>query len=72
MPHELSTEEVEGLVAKHVIGATISKYAGADGVELHAAHGYLINQFLSPFSNKEQINMEIASKNVCVLSKKSL
>ena len=52
MPHELSTEEVESLVSKHVVGATIAKIAGADGIELHAAHGYLINQFLSPFSNK--------------------
>lgn len=52
MPHELSTNEVEALVSKYVIGATIAKYAGVDGVELHAAHGYLINQFLSPYSNK--------------------
>lgn len=52
MPHELTTKEVEALVSKYVIGATIAKYAGADGIELHAAHGYFINQFLSPFSNK--------------------
>lgn len=52
MPHELTTEEAEALVRKYVVGAVIAKAAGADGVELHAAHGYLINQFLSPFSNK--------------------
>ena len=52
MPHELTTEEVEALVRKFVVGAVIAKAAEADGVELHAAHGYLINQFLSPFTNK--------------------
>jgi 2,4-dienoyl-CoA reductase-like NADH-dependent reductase (Old Yellow Enzyme family)/thioredoxin reductase len=52
MPHELTTEEVEAMVSKYVIGATIAKFSGADGIELHAAHGYFINQFLSPFSNK--------------------
>ncbi|WP_353893924.1 NAD(P)/FAD-dependent oxidoreductase [Proteinivorax hydrogeniformans] len=52
MPRELSTEEVEGLVKKFVTSAKIAQLAGIDGVELHAAHGYLINQFLSPYTNK--------------------
>lgn len=49
---ELSTEEVKGLVKDFVKGAVRLKAANIDGVELHAAHGYLINQFLSPYSNK--------------------
>jgi 2,4-dienoyl-CoA reductase-like NADH-dependent reductase (Old Yellow Enzyme family)/thioredoxin reductase len=51
MPRELTTEEVEGLVKKFVTGAKLAQMAGVDGVELHGAHGYLINQFLSPYSN---------------------
>ena len=51
MPRALTTEECEGLVKKFIKGAIISKTAGADGVELHVAHGYLLNQFVSPYSN---------------------
>ena len=52
MPRALTTEECEGLVRKFIKGAVIAKTAGADGVELHVAHGYLLNQFVSPYSNK--------------------
>jgi 2,4-dienoyl-CoA reductase-like NADH-dependent reductase (Old Yellow Enzyme family)/thioredoxin reductase len=52
MPRALTTEEVEGLVKKFVTGAKLAQMAGVDGVELHGAHGYLINQFLSPYTNK--------------------
>lgn len=52
MPRELTTAECEAMVRKFVTGAVIAKTAGIDGVEIHAAHGYLINQFLSPYSNK--------------------
>lgn len=51
MPRALSTEEVEALVKKFVTGAKLAQMAGADGVELHGAHGYLIDQFLSPYTN---------------------
>ena len=52
MPRALTTEECEGIMKAFIKGAVISKAAGADGVEIHAAHGYLINQFLSPYTNK--------------------
>lgn len=51
-PRALTTEEVEGLVKKFVTGAVIAQKAGVDGVEIHAAHGYLVSQFLSPHTNK--------------------
>lgn len=51
-PRALTTEEVEGLVKKFVIGAVIAQKAGVDGVEIHGAHGYLVSQFLSPHTNK--------------------
>lgn len=53
-PRALTTEEVEGLVKKFVKGAKLAQNAGVDGIELHGAHGYLINQFLSPYTNKRE------------------
>ena len=52
VPKEMTTAEVEEMVKKYVKGAFIAKTAGFDGVEIHAAHGYLVNQFLSPHTNK--------------------
>lgn len=51
IPRELSTKEVEDIRDKFITAAGYAHMAGFDGVELHAAHGYLINQFLSPDSN---------------------
>lgn len=51
MPRELSIQEIHQLVQKFIFGAKIAQLGGADGVEIHAAHGYLINQFLSPRHN---------------------
>ncbi|WHY88499.1 FAD-dependent oxidoreductase [Neobacillus novalis] len=50
-PRELTTAEVKEIVNKFVMGAVRCQLAGVDGVELHGAHGYLINQFLSPNTN---------------------
>ncbi|WHZ05067.1 FAD-dependent oxidoreductase [Neobacillus sp. YX16] len=50
-PRELTNAEVKGLVNKFVQSAIRCKQAGIDGVEVHGAHGYLINQFLSPEAN---------------------
>lgn len=52
MPRELSTSECESLRDAFIRGAVFTKIAGADGVELHAAHGYLLNEFLSPYTNQ--------------------
>jgi 2,4-dienoyl-CoA reductase-like NADH-dependent reductase (Old Yellow Enzyme family)/thioredoxin reductase len=52
MPHPLSIGEIQGLVEAFLQAARRVKEAGADGVEVHMAHGYLLCQFLSPFSNQ--------------------
>ncbi len=52
MPRELTTEECTGLVKAFVTSAVLAKRSGFDGVELHAAHGYLLGEFLSPYTNK--------------------
>ncbi|MCX6780891.1 MAG: FAD-dependent oxidoreductase [Candidatus Magasanikbacteria bacterium] len=52
MPHELTIAEIKDLIHTYAEAAVRAKKAGFDFVELHGAHGYLIQQFLSPFSNK--------------------
>ncbi len=52
LPRELSIEEIPALVEAYGKAAARAKAAGMDFVELHGAHGYLITQFLSPFSNR--------------------
>ena len=52
MPREMTTEECSALGKNFIKGAVICQKAGMDGIELHAAHGYLLNEFLSPYTNK--------------------
>jgi len=52
VPRELSIDEIEGLVEAFGQAAWRAKEAGFDAVELHGAHGYLINEFLSPWFNR--------------------
>ncbi len=51
-PHKLTTEEVEYQVNQFVEAARRVKEGGFDCVGLHGAHGYLISQFISPYTNK--------------------
>ncbi|KAG4067786.1 hypothetical protein HA402_010472 [Bradysia odoriphaga] len=51
-PKELTTAEVKELVQKFADAARRSVEAGVDVIEIHGAHGYLIHEFLSGFTNK--------------------
>lgn len=52
IPKELSKEEIKEIIKNFKDAAKRVKDAGFDGVEIHSAHGYLLNQFFSPLTNK--------------------
>jgi len=51
-PRALAEAEIEAIVGRFATAAAVAKDAGFAGVELHAAHGYLVSQFLSPRTNQ--------------------
>ncbi len=51
-PRVLVIEEIKHIIESFIKASYRAKIAGYDGVELHAAHGYLLNQFISPYTNK--------------------
>lgn len=52
MPHEMTLAEIQETVSNFGDCARRAKEAGFDGIEIHGGHGYLIAQFMSPYSNK--------------------
>ena len=52
MPEEMTGEQIKELISDFARAAGRAKTAGYDGVEIHSAHGYLLNQFYSPLTNK--------------------
>lgn len=52
VPVELESSDIKDLVGKFKEGSRRALAAGFDAIEIHAAHGYLIHQFLSPITNK--------------------
>ena len=54
VPRELKIEEIEEIIVKFGLAAERAKRAGYDGVEIHGAHGYLIDQFMSEDTNQRQ------------------
>ena len=52
VPKAMSDKELQIAIKEFETSATLAVKAGFDGVELHAANGYLLEQFLSPFSNQ--------------------
>lgn len=65
LPHELSLEEMQN-VKKHFVQAALrATYAGYEFLELHAAHGYLLCEFLSPISNQRTDSYGGSLENRC-------
>jgi 2,4-dienoyl-CoA reductase-like NADH-dependent reductase (Old Yellow Enzyme family) len=56
VPRALDTEELAGIVAAYKKGAENAKKAGFDGVEIHGANGYLLDQFLQDKTNQRTDN----------------
>ena len=53
-PRALATDEIPGIIEQYVKAAIAAKQAGFDGIELHAANGYLLDQFMRSGSNIRQ------------------
>ncbi len=52
LPDAMSLAQIDKVIEDFVLAAVRVKKAGFDGVEIHSAHGYLLNQFYSPLTNK--------------------
>lgn len=51
-PKEMTEQDIQNVIARFIRSAALAEQAGFDGVQIHAAHGYLISQFLSPNTNQ--------------------
>jgi len=77
-PRALETAEIFGIIAEYVHGARLAKEAGFDGVEIHNANGYLLDQFLrtgtnqrgdqygGSLQNRSRLTLEVAEAVVSV------
>ena len=52
LPKEMADSDIQNVIQEFAQSARRAKLAGFDGVEIHSAHGYLLNQFYSPLTNK--------------------
>jgi len=65
IPTEMVIEEIQHTKQEYIIAATNAIKAGFDGIELHGANGYLLEQFLSPISNIRKDNYGGSIENRC-------
>lgn len=54
VPREMTQEDINEVIRDFVSSALRAKEGGYDGIEIHSAHGYLLNQFYSPLTNKRK------------------
>jgi N-ethylmaleimide reductase len=83
-PHALTTEEVKTTIQEYVNAAKLAIEAGFDGVELHAANGYLIEQFINgvvnnrtdeyggSVENRSRFLLEIAEQTIAAIGKEKV
>lgn len=64
-PGELTVDDIADIVTAFADGARRAKEWGFDGIQLHGAHGYLINQFLSPLANRRTDDYGGSIENRC-------
>ena len=65
LPAEMTAEDINRVITAFGDGARRAKEWGFDAIQLHGAHGYLINQFLSPLANRRQDDYGGSIKNRC-------
>lgn len=53
-PREMTDEEIQEVIEAFVLASERAKMAGFDAVQIHAAHGFLMNQFISPYTNRKK------------------
>ncbi len=56
LPRKMTESDIEEMARAHGRAVALAREAGFDAVEIHAGHGYLISQFLSPFTNRRGDN----------------
>jgi 2,4-dienoyl-CoA reductase-like NADH-dependent reductase (Old Yellow Enzyme family) len=64
-PHAMSESEIAELIANYARSASNLEQAGFDGAELHGGHGYLLTQFMSPWSNRRTDRWGGSLENRC-------
>lgn len=67
IPHALSRDEIDGIVEMFAEAAYRALTAGFEVAEVHCAHGYLLNEFLSPLSNQRDDDYGGSLENRCRL-----
>ncbi|MDD3746324.1 MAG: NADH:flavin oxidoreductase [Anaerostipes sp.] len=61
LPEAMTKEQIAQIIEDFSAAARRAKKAGFDGVEIHSAHGYLLNQFYSPLTNKREDEYGVAT-----------
>ncbi|KAJ2922232.1 hypothetical protein H1R20_g14867, partial [Candolleomyces eurysporus] len=62
-PTEMTVEDIERAINRFVFGAELAHKSGFDGIQIHAAHGYLLAQFLSPKTNQRTDDFSVHNGN---------